>query len=266
MFNLKYLSQLRLEEMQRILPLLQAGSRVLEIGAGTGEQARFLSERGFDIVAIDLPNSSYSANRVFPVVDYDGRNVPLEDDSIDITFSSNVLEHVEDIPAVLREFARVSRQGGLGIHVMPTPSWRFWTFITGIPTAALALVRIGPDLVRPPEGIRRRDAVLRNLKTVAGALLPIGHGTSFEGFSELWTFSPKSWRRRFSQNEMTVAKELPMGLFYTGHMLLGARLSFGARQSLSRLLGSSTRIYVVRYGRYDQTCPRRACWEGANSC
>jgi hypothetical protein len=37
-----------------------------------------------------------------------------------------------------------------------------------------------------------------------------------------------------------------MGLFYTGHMSLGPRLSFERRRQLAGALGSAAQIYVVR--------------------
>lgn len=246
MFDLQYLRELRIEEMRRIAPLLPTSGVILELGAGTGEQARYLADRGLEVVAVDLPASSYSAARVFPVVDYDGRNLPLAERSIDAVFSSNVLEHVEDLPQLLREVRRVLRSGGVCIHVMPTPAWRLATFAAGIPTALVAALRILPDMVRPPACQSRTARLMRNLKTVAGPALPLGHGTSVEGLSELVTFSRRHWRSRFAANGFVVEREIPIGLAYTGHMLFGRHLSFAARERLSRYLGSATYIYVVR--------------------
>lgn len=246
LFDLSFLKCLRLEEIQRVLPLLSKTDKILEVGAGTGEQAKFLAEQGFDVTAIDLPSSGYSSQRVFRVVEYDGQHIPMADSSVDLIFSSNVLEHVEDLPSLLREFARVSRRGGYGIHLMPTTSWRFWTFVTGLPTAVVALCDLVSVVVNPPREVPLSRAVMGRLKTIAGAIIPIGHGTSIEGLSELWTFSSEAWKARFRRNGMVVDETRPIGLFYTGHMLFGSRLRFKSREKLSRLLGSGTRIYVVR--------------------
>lgn len=207
--------------------MLPSGARVLEFGAGTGEQARQLTDMGFDVVAIDLPSSEYASHRIFPVIDYDGRHIPLADHSVDAVFSSNVLEHVEDLPTILGEFRRVLRPGGVGVHAMPTPAWRFWTFVAGPPTSLVALSKL-------------------NLKAAVAALLPLGHGTSKEGISELWTFSPRWWRRTFERNGMKVVGDRPVGIFYTGHFLLGERLSLEQRRRLSGALGSAAHVYVVR--------------------
>jgi ubiquinone/menaquinone biosynthesis C-methylase UbiE len=246
LFNLNFLEQLRLWEMDRLIELVPRGSRVLEFGAGTGEQAKILANHGFEVFAIDLASSSYSDHRVFPVVDYDGARLPLDDHSVDVIFSSNVLEHVENLPAVLNEFRRILKPGGFGIHVMPTPSWRFWTFVAGIPTAAVATWRTARHLITPPGNASRSQAFKQNARQIAGAVLPIGHGVSKEGISELWTFSPRAWKKRFGKNGHVVVEDAPMRLFYTGHMALGSRLSAASRERLSYLLGSATRIYVVK--------------------
>lgn len=227
MFNLDFLTRLRSEELDVLAASTPPGTRVLEFGAGTGEQARLLSDRGFDVVAIDLASSGYVRDRQFPVIDYDGRRIPLPDSSVDVIFSSNVLEHVEDLATTFAEFRRVLRPDGLGIHAMPTPAWRFWTFVSGVPTSIVALAKLKP-------------------KVAVGALLPIGHGTSWEGVSELWTFSPRWWRATFAKHRFQIVEDRPLGLFYTGHFLLGERLPFERRRQLARTLGSATHIYVVR--------------------
>ena len=59
---------------------------------------------------------------------------PLADASIDVTFSSNVLEHLPDKAAVLqalRESHRVLKPGGLSITVMPNLRYlygRYWDY------------------------------------------------------------------------------------------------------------------------------------------
>jgi ubiquinone/menaquinone biosynthesis C-methylase UbiE len=252
MFDIEQLNAIRRAEMERILPLIPIGSRVLEFGAGTGEQARFLAERGYDVVAIDLADSSYAADRLFPVTDYDGQHIPLPDDSVDVIFSSNVLEHVKNLPTIFSEYRRVLRPRGLSIHAVPTPIWRFWSFVSGVPTAIETTLRTLYESVAPPTGESRSQSLRRNIKKIVGAILPIGHGTSFEGISELWTFSSRSWRRRFEQNGFEVIEQRPMNLFYTGFLFLGPRLSIVTRERLSQTLGSSVQIFVTRPTSPDQ--------------
>jgi SAM-dependent methyltransferase len=250
MFNVRYLNELRVVEMERLLAYIPAGAKVFEFGAGTGQQARFLADRGFDVVAVDLADGTYSEHLVFPVQQYDGENIPLDDHSIDVIFSSNVLEHVENVPAIMSEFRRILRPSGFGIHVMPTTAWRFWTFVSGVANSAVTATRIPGSVIKPPAAKTRWQALTQSLRTIAAGLLPLGHGTSPEGISELYTFSRRAWLDTFAKYGFEVVEDRPMGLFYTGHMLFGERLPFSKRERLSDSLGSATRIYIVKPGAF----------------
>lgn len=232
--------------MEELLALLPCGGLILEFGAGTGEQARFLSEQGFNVIAIDLPDSVYASDRVFQVQDYDGYRIPLDDQSVDVIFSSNVLEHVEDLATVFGEFRRILRPGGTGLHIMPTPAWRFWSLVTGLSDAVVTLALLPFRLAAPPPNVLRRQALCQNLRRIARGVLPRGHGISREAFSELWTFSPETWRGKFRNHGFEVIEDRPMRLFYTGTVLFGLELSFEIRRRLSSILGSSMHIYLTQ--------------------
>lgn len=232
--------------MERFVPLIPPGARVLEFGAGTGQQAKYLADRGFDVTALDLPSSDYADERLFPVLDYDGRHVPLEDGSIDVIFSSNVLEHVEHLDAIMAEFERVTADGGIGLHAVPTPAWRFWTFVTGGLLACKTAVLLPFEFARPKAGKSRWRTVRTSLGRIRVALSLAGHGTAAVGLTELWSFSAWAWRKRLNSHGFEVVDERPVGLAYTGKVLFGSRLSFSARRKLSHVLGSAVRLYVVR--------------------
>lgn len=245
MAGLSHLNILRQREIEHLLPLLPRDARVLEFGAGTGQQAKFLRERGFDVVAIDLASSNYASDRVFPVQDYDGEHIPLEDGSIDVIFSSNVLEHVENPRVIFSEFRRIQRPGGFGLHVVPTPAWRLWTFGAGLAASIDAAIRLPLELARPPEGQDRRHLLYRGLRRAASGFVPRGHGTSVEGFSEIWTFSRIAWHRKFRNFGFDIIEDRPTGLFHTGTGLLGSRLRPETRARLSRFLGSGAHMYKI---------------------
>lgn len=246
MFNTDFLNLLRGAELELVMADLRPGARILEFGAGTGIQAKNLVARGFDVVAIDLPASGYVQSRVFPVIDYDGYKIPLPDASIDIVFSSNVLEHVENLPVIMAEFRRVLRRDGYCVHLMPSVAWRGWTFAVGPVTAIAAAGRFVAELIRPSTGTTRARAAVHNLKITIGALLPISHGTSFEGISELWTFSAAAWRSEFEMHGFRVERCYPIGLFHTGHMFLGAKVSIERRKHWAAYLGSAANVFLVR--------------------
>ena len=245
MADLSHLSILRQREIEQLLPLLPRGARILEFGAGTGQQAQLLRDKGFDVLAIDLASSNYATERLFPVKDYDGEHIPVEDGSIDVIFSSNVLEHVENPDAIFAEFRRIQRPGGFGLHIVPTPAWRLWTFATGLAGSLEAAATLPLELAKSPNGQKRSGIFYRGLRKVASGFVPRGHGTSIEGLSELWSFSRSAWRRKFQKYGFKVVEDRPMGLFYTGAALLGGKLPLSTRRRLSRLFGSATHIYRI---------------------
>ena len=133
MFSIEHLNVLRAAEIDKIVTHLRPpGARLLEIGAGTGRQAQALVERGFSVEAIEILESNYSGDRLFPITNYDGRHIPFPNQSFDIVFSSNVLEHVPDLVQMHSEIRRVLRSGGYAVHVLPTHAWRFLDHAFGI--------------------------------------------------------------------------------------------------------------------------------------
>jgi len=250
MFDIEFLHVIREFEYAQIVKRLPAGATILEIGGGTGYQARRLSQDGYRVTSIDVPNSNYADQQEFPVQPYDGVNIPFPGQSFDVVFSSNVLEHVLELGQLQTEIKRVLRPGGYCVHLMPTGSWRFWTSCAHYTELVQRVAILSPRLV--PRGLSRHalaDAlnVLRlMLGTARGYAIVSRHGERGTALTELVTFSPRYWRRHFVSQDFEIQEIVPAGLFYTGHMVLGKRLALGARQYLAGALGSACAIYVVR--------------------
>lgn len=254
-FSISFLHELRQYELELVARLLPLGARVLEIGAGTGYQARELQSRGFKLTAIDVHQSNYSEERVFPVIDYDGKTFPVADRSIDVVFSSNVLEHILDLDTFHRETRRVLKPDGYCIHLMPTGAWRFWTTLTGwadiLPAICPQLRGLLPWPLDRATPRRIARAGVQLIRTIGPRAIPTRHGERGTALTELWTFGRLHWVRHFSEKGFEIIAAMPTGLFYTGHMFLGPRLGFERRTKLSRWLGSACVVYRVRPKRVD---------------
>lgn len=250
MFNIDFLRVIREFEYASILRRLASGAHVLEIGGGTGYQAKRLAQDGFSVVSIDIPDSNYADRLEFPVQPYDGRSIPFPDASFDVEFSSNVLEHVQDLPRLHSEIRRVLRRDGYCIHLMPTGAWRFWSNVSHYVDLGQRLLSLALRLV--PSDLSRRalsDAVsvlFLMVRTARHLAVVRRHGETGNAISEIVTFGKRHWLGHFCRQGFAVEEAVPTGLFYTGYMVLGDQLSLSARQKLANCFGSACVIYKVR--------------------
>jgi SAM-dependent methyltransferase len=91
------------------------GKTVVDVGAGPVEFAAAFCAAGASYLAVDSDRSAISPADVAgsaAVVALGGR-LPLRTGSVDVAFSSNVLEHVTDPAGFADELVRVVRPGGL---------------------------------------------------------------------------------------------------------------------------------------------------------
>lgn len=238
------LISLRSEEFNRVKRYFYPGAHVLELGGGNGFQASLIHSLGANVKSIDVAKPAHE-KPFFDVQIYDGFNIPFPNASFDIVFSSNVLEHVRHINIMMSEMRRVLKRDGIAIHILPTPTWRFWTTVSHYPYLGIRVLGIS----RPVAGGHvpllsekiRRSGFWGTLKRV---LIPGPHGEYPSAISELWYFSKTRWFGVFRENGFHVVDNRPSGLFYTGYAVTGQSLS--ARQKLAKILGSSTRIYVLQ--------------------
>jgi SAM-dependent methyltransferase len=122
-----------------------AGRLVLDVGGGGGYFTRAFNEAGADAVLIEPMVGSKSCSpapddevrarhaeairpgRLAPgrAVAGDGYHLPVASGVADLTFSSNVWEHVADTAATMDELVRVTRAGGL-IYLSFTTWYSLW--------------------------------------------------------------------------------------------------------------------------------------------
>lgn len=126
-----FLSMLRAKEVtlyQHVLPLKHP---VLDIGCGDGFFARVTFGKGRIDTGVDLKESRM--NEIVPgtykqCVSYDGYTLPFPNRSFQTVVVNSVLEHVDDLPRVVSEIARVLRPGGMCITTVMASPWEQYLF------------------------------------------------------------------------------------------------------------------------------------------
>ncbi len=121
----------RAELLQRYVSL--EGKKLLEIGSGFGTNlAAWIKHFGVDGYGLEADGEGFgnsfaasrrllSDNGIDPsrIIAGFGENLPFEDESFDIVYSANVLEHTQGPQRVLMEAVRVLKPGGILHFEMP---------------------------------------------------------------------------------------------------------------------------------------------------
>jgi SAM-dependent methyltransferase len=113
---------------------LAPGLRLLDFGAGTGWTSRYLSQLGCEVIVLDVSKTALEiAKELYrrqPVVGnqpeplflpFDGYRIDLADASVDRILCFDSFHHAVDPDAMLREFARVLKPGGIAAFAEPGP-------------------------------------------------------------------------------------------------------------------------------------------------
>jgi SAM-dependent methyltransferase len=138
---------------------LTAGSRVLDLGCGTGHELVQLERDGVHAFGVDFSEamlrSSFdrlaSHGRPARLAAADGAQLPFSDASFDGCRIERVLQHVPNPAAVLREVRRVLRPGGrVGIL---EPDWASLTLAsTDMESARAVADEVGADIAHRDVG------------------------------------------------------------------------------------------------------------------
>lgn len=103
---------------------LQEDATILEIGSGRGEFAAIARSRGFRYIGIE-PSAMLRMSLIelgFEILSDPIPPIKLEDDSVDLVYSTQLIEHMENYTTVLEYFQeakRVLKPGGILISVTP---------------------------------------------------------------------------------------------------------------------------------------------------
>ncbi len=109
-------------------------ARVLEIGCGTGVNLREGGDRWTTGIGVDIEMRALTYCRDLAVVQADALvALPFADISFDAVVLLDVLEHLADPGALVRELGRVLRPGGAVVIMVPAGPelWSYWDEMHG---------------------------------------------------------------------------------------------------------------------------------------
>ena len=170
--TLHQINPARLQFVERFVVL--SGLRVLDVGCGGGILSEALAERGASVLGIDLAESALQAaeaHRAGQAVEYrleSSREVAARGETFDAVTCMEMLEHVADPAAVLRDIHALLKPGG----------WAFFSTINRTLKARLGAVYAAEYLLHlVPQGTHQYDwfikpAELARMATRAG-LTPV---------------------------------------------------------------------------------------------
>ena len=103
------------DALSRDHSLSLTGARVLDVGGGPGYFASAFAQRGASYVGLepDVGEMAAAGISVAQAVRGDGTCLPFADNTFNITYSSNVAEHIPHPWAMGEEMLRVTKPGGL---------------------------------------------------------------------------------------------------------------------------------------------------------
>jgi SAM-dependent methyltransferase len=123
-----------------------AGTRVLDVGCGTGGFCALAAERGALVAGIDTqPDRIDAARRRVPEGDFEVarmEQLPFTDGAFDVVTGFNSFQYALDVPAALAEAARVSR-GLLAVCKYGNPlENEFFAFLAALAPERFNLARL----------------------------------------------------------------------------------------------------------------------------
>ena len=130
---------------------IEKGSRVLDLGCGQGFYFPLYARLGLTAVGVEpdagprIEAASRAASLGFTVIDADAERLPLDAGSFEAVVMSEVLEHLPDPGAALKEAARLLLPGGLLVVTVPHADYPFaWDPVNWVAEAlGIGPVRLG---------------------------------------------------------------------------------------------------------------------------
>lgn len=117
-----YAHEYGLEKIEQLLPSLEPGTVVLDVGCADGTIAQQLIARGWEVRGMDVSEAGLESARSkgVPTISADAEKPwPIESGAFSLVLLLDILEHCYDITVVLKEARRVLKEHGSVIIALP---------------------------------------------------------------------------------------------------------------------------------------------------
>lgn len=226
----------RLQLVRRHVPL--EGGWILDIGCGIGTWLRQFHDFSSHVYGIEIDSArAQEAGRSLPgICQARAESIPFADNTFDVVFLHEVIEHVSDDRGTIEEAVRCTRPGGHVVIFAPNRLYPFEThgFFLGdrFVFRLLPLINYAPDFIRnrfcrvgiyTRRGIKRLFAGLEVDFTVCSHVYP--------GFDHIARRNPALGR--LLQHMAEMAERSPLRALGISHFIV-ARKGGGQHLPLSR--------------------------------
>jgi ubiquinone/menaquinone biosynthesis C-methylase UbiE len=174
--------QRRMDRCLEAVDHLGPGSgRALDVGCGAGQMALAMTQRGYEVSAVDLSTGMVEATQqtfaaagaTADIREADMRHLPYEDGTFNWVSGLGAIEYLTDPGEAVTEFARVTAPGGHIVVTSPNP----YRLAFALDPIGVAIGIFGP----PPTGYPRQYISARKLRGYAAragleVVGVLGHG------------------------------------------------------------------------------------------
>jgi SAM-dependent methyltransferase len=104
-------------DLKKFLPGVTG--KLVDVGAGQSPYKHLLNTNVTQYVGLDIYGADNFGYNNPEIVYYDGKQIPLDSESVDALLCTEVLEHVEDAQELIDEMHRILKPGSRGVITIP---------------------------------------------------------------------------------------------------------------------------------------------------